>query len=39
VSNQVYCWGSNAHGQLGTGDDKNRGDKKNPQLSPVSLGL
>ena len=36
-ANQITCWGQNAHGQLGIGDDGNRGDKNKPLL-PVDLG-
>jgi alpha-tubulin suppressor-like RCC1 family protein len=38
VAGQAFCWGLNRHGQLGVGDDKNRGDNGKP-LSPVNLGF
>ncbi len=37
----VKCWGSNFYGQLGLGDDNNRGDtvgEMGSQLPPVNLG-
>ncbi|MEE2758248.1 MAG: DUF4215 domain-containing protein [Myxococcota bacterium] len=39
---QVSCWGANSRGQLGLGDQENRGDSMDetgPNLRTVSLGL
>mmetsp|Transcript_50458 Transcript_50458/g.60824 ORF Transcript_50458/g.60824 Transcript_50458/m.60824 type:complete len:515 (-) Transcript_50458:277-1821(-) len=38
MNGQVRCWGWNVYGQLGSGDDLNRGDKDSRQSVSVDLG-